>query len=68
MVKLISRYGGLVFGVDTEVEVAQLPTTPEQMSTITGRVEDVPAWSFALIGNGKTYWFTGSVWSLFGEA
>lgn len=24
MVKLISRYGGLVFGVDTEAEVSQL--------------------------------------------
>lgn len=67
MVKLISRYGGLVFGVDTEAEVAQLPTTPEQMVTITGRVEEVPAWSFALMGNGKVYRFTGTVWALLGE-
>ena len=67
MVKLISRYGGLVFGVDTEAEVSQLPTTPEQMEAITGRVEEVPAWSFALMGNGKVYRFTGTVWALLGE-
>jgi len=67
MVKLISRYGGLVFGVDTEAHVSELPTTPEQMVAVTGRLEDIPAWSFALIGNGKVYWFTGVVWALLGE-
>lgn len=67
MVKLISRYGGLVFGVDTEANVTQLPITKEAMEPITGRVEDIPIWSFAVTGNGKVYWFSGTTWSLFGE-
>ena len=67
MVNLISRDGGFVFGVDTEANVTQLPTTPEQMGEITGHKEDIPAWSFALIGTGKVYWFTGTAWLLFGE-
>lgn len=67
MVKLISRYGGLIFGVDTEAEVSQLPTTDDAMEAISGRKEEVPIWSFALTGNGKVYRFTGTIWSLFGE-
>ena len=67
MVKLISRYGGLVFGVDTEANVSQLPTTTDTMEPITGRKEEIPIWSFALTGNGKVYWFTGTAWTLFGE-
>ena len=68
MVNIISRCGGLVFGVDTETNVAELPKTPDEMEAISGRKEEIPAWSLALIGNGKIYWFTGSVWFLFGEA
>ena len=67
MVKLITRCGGLVFGVDTVANLTQLPTTPEQMELVTGRVEEIPIWSFALTGTGKVYWFTGTTWSLFGE-
>lgn len=67
MVHLITRGGGFVFGVDTEANVAQLPTTPAQMEAITGHEEGIPAWSFALTGNGKVYWFSGTAWALFGE-
>lgn len=67
MIKLISRNGGLIFGADTESHIPELPTTPEQMEGITGRIEPIPAWSFALTGNGKVYWFTGTTWALFGE-
>ena len=60
MPKLISRYGGLVFGVDAEAHVSQLPITPDDMVAISGRKEEIPIWSFALTGNGKVYWFTGT--------
>ena len=67
MVRLISRYGGLVFGIDQDTEITGLPVVPDDMIPLTGRSEQIPAWSFALSGTGKVYWFSGTVWALFGE-
>lgn len=47
MIHLLRYYGGLVFGVDTEAEIAQLPTDKVEVN---GTQFPVQPWSMALVG------------------
>lgn len=58
MIHLLRYYGGLVFGVDTEAEIAQLPTDKVEVN---GTQFPVQPRSMALVGaTGAAYYFSGA--------
>jgi hypothetical protein len=61
---LITRDGGFVFGF--EQATTELPTTDLEMREVTGRVEPLPKWSFAIKSDGTVYRFDGADWVALG--
>ena len=69
MVTLIDVDGDkLLFGCDTEADVANLPKTMKDLEAFGCGYMKVRPWSLALVGNGDVYFFKGdnSTWTKIG--